>query len=551
MRIDRNTISEIIRAFKLSLCYFAKFIWAKSTYYYLNFAAFHYYLSEKIINCKKQILIICVPRGFGKSKIVSVLFAIWGVFVDNRNYVMLISYAQSKSKENLEDIINLMEHSFFKKIFPWARGASWRPRSDGKIDIDILNRKTGGVERSVIIRAEGVYGSILGASRGEARPDMAIWDDLEDPEKATVKEQVDKLGRWILKTALPGLAAKTRDGRQGRVVWIGTPHSPGCMIERGMTRQWYSNVAVVKLPALAEYPYMGDKALDRINRIADDYDLPKVEKNGSIWEELISTDSLREKRDSYTKKGELADFMLEYMMDSSMNKKFKFDSKKHKLISKAEAVEKLHKVKKIVCVFDMAYTEESYSDYIGINICAHFDNARMVVLRGDKVKINQNEFYDCCKQIYFDYEPYMDKFEMFAESRQFEVIRAFFYERNIREGLNIEICPIKERSNWKKENRIGTLIPYHELGLIEIVEDESMPLLADMAVWDGTVKKRAGAEDALDAFGYQTLFTVESERRVDKEEIEDDRIVGTRVKRYFKEQERKKRSKKYSFYNGY
>jgi len=546
---DATLPDFIARAFKKSFIYFAKFIWGKSQYYYLAFAKIHYYIEKVVMSFRKQITIVAIPRGYGKTKFISVLFAIYGIFILKRKYIILLSYSQEKSLENLTDIIALIETDRFKKFFKWKRGKVWRPaKPSGRVEIDILD-KFGVIRHTAILRGCGIFQGITGASSKEYRPDLEIWDDIEDPLKAVIKEQVDKLQIWINKIAIPGLSNMDRDGRQGQIIWIGTPHGSGCMLDRAMAKKWQRDVTIVKIPAIVDPKFMSAELINFLG----------IPEGQSIWEEMIPTAAILRKREDFIQRGALSEFQLEYMMDSTVDKKLRFDTEKNKLIAKYELVKVLPEALRLICVIDMAYTQQTYSDYVGICLAAHFPRSRMVILKGQKFKFSTDELYDYIHKIYMDYEPFADKLAFYAESLQIQLIQSYLDERNLRSDIALEIFPIAENTKLNKVNRIIRMISYHNLGLLEFVEDDCIPLLGEMAQWDGTkgVSKRPGVDDALDAFAYQHDFSEGSQLKdlynSESAETIESRILTNKDYRdaYYKSVEQKKTHRISSFFDGY
>lgn len=550
--IPNSKAGRIIRAIYRSPIFMAKFFWGKSSYFFLDFPAIHYYIIEKIKRSLKQITIIGIPRGGAKTKLVSTLFGLWEIFTKKRNYAVIVCYSQQKSQEILMDIIHLMNTDRFKEIFPWVKGMTWRVSMPAcTVEFIIRNPRTLKPERTVKIKACSIFMELFGASAGEARPDLYIWDDLEDPEKAMNPAQVDKLERWINKTALPGLSRLDRRGRRGKVLWSGTPHAPGCIFERAISKKWRKNVDVIKIPAIFEEKYISQKKLNAINHVAKINKCPELKFNESFWEEMFPIQSLIELREDYTRKGRLSDFLLNYMMDSTMDKPLKFDPTKNIFIDMKELADRLPRAKTIVAIFDMAYTKETYSDYVGINVTAHFANSEMIILIGDKQKLSQVEVYDYCRKLRDRFMPFLmsERFAMYCESKQFDLIQSYFSERNIREHDNVEVFRIQESTQMSKVNRIVRLIPYHSSGYIKYVEEETYPLISEMAMWEPSVSaaasrtKRRGVDDALDANAYQVDFAYESKAQESKEEKYPHGIPKTcrdEINRYKAHQEKTK-----------
>ena len=46
----------------------------------------------------------------------------------------------------------------------------------------------------------------------------------------------------------------------------------------------------------------------------------------------------------------------------------------------------------------MAYTKQTWGDKVGVNICLHLENSRMIILKGYSKQMDMKEFYnECCE----------------------------------------------------------------------------------------------------------------------------------------------------------
>jgi hypothetical protein len=521
----------------------AEFFWGNKSLFFKKFAKFQKYTIKKILKTTKEIVVVTISRGFGKSKLVAVLFAIWAGFVDKRQYILLVGGSKDNAEQNLRDIKRLIDQPLFRKVFPFQH-KHWRADF---VSLELLDYR-GEVKRTLVIQAVGATKHIAGLSEGEARPDLIICDDAETPEGAKNPDQVEKLETWLNEVLLPGRSMQDRlTGRSALVIWINTPHAPDCLTTRLMEKKWSTDVDVVKLPAL-----VNTAKLSKLFGIPPDH---------SIWEEMFPTEKLHKERANYLLRGAGAEFEMQFQMNPEAYDKIKFDPKKFTYISSKKAQEELFG-SRIVVILDMAYTIQTYSDNVGISVVSHQPNAVMNVLAGYKKKILQREVYDEMAKLDDKYNlPGVVTFLMYAETKQIELLQGYFHERNIREDRKLKLLSIKEKTNMNKANRIGRLIPYHELGILRFVKDDDgfnpcAAVIAEMMGWHGKVSKKAGVDDAMDSLGWQPDFGTKSvkEKEIKKKKtisVDKDSSVEYFSERQAKKKKRKKRFvSKRSFYRG-
>lgn len=560
--------SEIMGAFRDSFIDFCEYFKTKSKiwddFYHLDFATFHYKIEKDLLKffkpknfIKQQITAIIVARDEGKSKIVSVLYSIWNIFIKNRDHIVLDSAAKgAKSIDNLTDIIRLIEDKAFKEIFPWTQG-KWTP-SQGIIEILHDGRR-------ILIRAIGIEGALLGATHGAARIELWIGDDLEDPEIASSTDRVDKQQHVINSVILPGMSARyvkpcnyksKEPGRcpkcgdileqygsiykcpekgekwPGQMIFIGTFHGLDCLLARINSHLWESTTKVIKFPALV--PIGNTKLAKRLN----------VKEDCSIWEEHKSTEWLHKQRANYMVRGEEAVWEMQYMCRLVAGKKKSFRPEFWKTVTLKEAHDEL-KDARIIITFDMAYTKGKASDAVGCCIAAHLPHSCMIILRGTAKKMDQKEFYDLCLELNKEWGT---KAEMYAETKVLGWIMGYIYERNVKSGENIEINPLRIDDNKYRaaENMINALIAYYNTDMIRFVEgNATKDLKGQMFVYEGIKTKGDAKWDALEAFGCQILFLIESQFEEDMEKRKwktmENITVGEIADIYFKDKEGEKR----------
>ena len=561
--------SKLIRAFKnlqQGVFIFAKYFWPAAqyvrAYFFLAFPRIHHYIINQLTTTKKLITIIAIPRGWGKTKLVSVLYTIWNVFIpqltkemkdfqrkkgmkkmvaSRRQYVTIYSESKKKAEQILTDIMWLVTRMRFSKFYGGhkvsVRGNRWAPRS-GIIEIIIRNKLTNEIVHETIIEAKGISEQIIGLSDKDARPDLIILDDIESPEAARSKDRVDKLMAKLSEEILPGISLGDRWGRQPQVVYIGTLFETDCMLGRAMTKQWEDDVNVVILPAKAEKDIMGAIAYEQIG----------IEEGQSLWPERMSTEKINEWEKYYIKIGQHYAFRSQYQMDASSLRKTKFELFHY--IEKLEA-RKTDKEDNLHIIMDLASTTETHSDSVGWCITNHLPKACFIVLEGKKRKMSLDQVYDLCKEIY---QKYGDRVKIIlVESLQWNWARLYFTERNTREmeaGTITRPIILQAIKTTKKDDRINETVPFVDCGMIKFVKEDTFPLISELKMWKGQASKRPSSDDAADSFS-QNMRLVQRSKFAPEEEGDYRPKPGhCNAEYYFREQKKKAPRIPSTFYDG-
>lgn len=153
------------------------------------------------------------PRGHGKSTTVEV-GALWCVAYEVRRFVVICSDTWSQAVERLATLITEIENNYeLQTAFPdlrpaiddFGRVVRWR-------DDDII------LANGCRVMAVGAGKSVRGARLGNQRPDLLIFDDLEDETSVATEASIEKRMKWITRVAL-GLASPTKGMS---ALWVGT-----------------------------------------------------------------------------------------------------------------------------------------------------------------------------------------------------------------------------------------------------------------------------------------------------------------------------------------
>lgn len=178
------------------------------------------------------------PRGHAKSTTVDFTYAMWSTCYERHHFGVIISDTVTQSIEFVNALKDELESNV---IVSWLFGTidvdqvktegnedewedDWRDEVEGiQSGLTVQSLKgsewrDGDFVTSTGVRwvAKGAGMKIRGLRWREHRPDLMIFDDLENDERVATPEQRKKLKNWFNKAALPALS------RHGRAIIVGT-----------------------------------------------------------------------------------------------------------------------------------------------------------------------------------------------------------------------------------------------------------------------------------------------------------------------------------------
>ncbi|MDD5145197.1 MAG: hypothetical protein PHW72_03695 [Candidatus Pacebacteria bacterium] len=150
----------------------------------------------------QKMAIIVAFRGSGKSTIISLAYAIWSVIgKQNIKFVLLVSQTQGQSKQLLSNIkIEFENNELLRRDFGSFEESNdeWRANS---LVLFRYNAK---------IMAVSTGESIRGYRYGQHRPELIIFDDIEDNDSVRTKEGRDRTYQFVTSQAIPAGDIKTK-----------------------------------------------------------------------------------------------------------------------------------------------------------------------------------------------------------------------------------------------------------------------------------------------------------------------------------------------------
>lgn len=134
-----------------------------------------------------------IPRSHAKSTLIK-LFVLYIILFTNRKFILIFAATAAKAENIVADISDFLDEINIIKSF-----GSWRPG----IEMDRQDLKKFGFRgRNIIIAAIGAGGSVRGLNLKNERPDVIIFDDIQEKECADSEVQSKSLESWMVSTAM-------------------------------------------------------------------------------------------------------------------------------------------------------------------------------------------------------------------------------------------------------------------------------------------------------------------------------------------------------------
>lgn len=141
-----------------------------------------------------------IPRGHAKTTLMKI-YVVWCILFTNKKFILVIARTATMATNIIADIADMLDEANVVAAF-----GNWRE----KLETDRTDlKKFYYRERPVILAGIGAGGSVRGLNIKNARPDVIIFEDIQDAKDAQNKEISVALIAWMFGTAMK---AKSPDG---------------------------------------------------------------------------------------------------------------------------------------------------------------------------------------------------------------------------------------------------------------------------------------------------------------------------------------------------
>lgn len=406
-------------------------IWKNNLQFFVE-DVFHRQLTSKMPEFHKEIyglvqecnrLVMAAPRGFAKSRMLSVFYPIHQAVFQKKKDICIISASEGLAIEWLREIRREIEtNPLIVKYFGDLRSGKW---TENHL---ILSNKS-----RTNIRARGAGGQIRGF-----RPDLIILDDIETEDSVASSEQRNKLRNWLFKACLNTLLP------HGQFLWIGTIISPLALLAETLdgNNGWEKR----------KYRAYKDN-----NHVA----------GNELWGELWSHEKLQERKREIGS----AAFASEYLNDPISDETAPIKPSHIRYYTEYPDVN-------VVITVDPAYSEDENADYKVASAIGIDSRNNRYLLEYIRTHKPSGEFVDSAFNLFLKYKERCTAFGVPDSGTEKE-----FYSRVVsraaERNLSIPITPLKNTFqpgggrviHRKKDRIVAALQPLFEQGRYFLKED--------------------------------------------------------------------------------
>ena len=458
--------------------YFGKIV--APQYFPKEFASFHKCMLDEINNLPKytRMVVIEVPRGYAKTKIVSTLNPLHRMIFSKGaqkkiKYIVVASFSQPKAEQIIDDYKKIIEGRNFQGIFP---GTEFIKRRDDLIEVE--NKIMG---FRFMIMGRGRDSQVTGLCYEEQRPQIFVGDDLENPDESYNQSIVDKNEAFVNGVVQFGL-----DSDMGFSILIGTPFAFDCTTQR--FSRYPKGVKTIRFPGLVSDTV--DMKAEEMSKMLD------IPIGHSIWEDKFPTVDVERQRDDAIANGTIEHFMRHIMLDPRSEGSVRIPMEKIKYIEK-ESIEELKKMKLNVYILaDYAYSKNIWSDesaYVVIGIDDEFNH---YLIDSDAGKWGDVGTTDKVMEKVIEYKSQLKI--VGVETKGIGWIEDRINKLKREHGLSFYLQELKTK-NVSKPERIKATISLFEDGLIIMVRGQKK-FEGQMSRFRGEAMNHG--DDIIDAFAH-------------------------------------------------
>lgn len=404
---------------------------------------------------------IAAPRGNSKSSLVSIILPIWCICYNKKKFILLISETANSAEEFLEDVKRELQfNAALRRDFPHivGPGPTWKR---GEI---ITNN-------NIKMMSLGRGNQIRGRNFGSYRPDLLVFDDIEDSESVRSKTTREFIRHfWFNKDAMhvEGESGTTTD-----FLFIGTILGKDSLLNALLTPEEYPDWISYKFKAVEKFS-TSDKWLEWEQLLKNRFDVDRMKTARRFFEEneeemLKDTEVLWPEGDPYydlmiTKVSDLSGFSSEKMNDPLDPTKilvkeedlhlenFNYDSR----------IKRFLKTASFVAAFDPSVGKKKDADFSVLVTGARDRKTGHIYIT--HINIRRRSVDEQIDDIIKEYINIRHKLIIF-ETNGFQIVIADNLRKKTREmGLHI---PVKDVPNYSdKHMRIQSIVPLIKDGTI-------------------------------------------------------------------------------------
>ncbi len=209
--------------------------------------------------CKKNRVILRLPRFHGKSTYVTFLYVMWCILTQNKKYIVVVSSTSKQAVKFLGRISYYLKHRNIKYYYGELNASTdvittttnyeYVETTDKNKKSAVWNSKEIYIEPwGIRIMATSVGSADRGLLSEDTRPDLYLLDDMEDRKNTNTMELRKRLGEKILEEIIPGgseeviydIDGNAVDVEECQYIAIGTIcHYGSYLLKLETSKSWY------------------------------------------------------------------------------------------------------------------------------------------------------------------------------------------------------------------------------------------------------------------------------------------------------------------------
>lgn len=174
---------------------------------------------------------IIMPRGFSKTTLIGLAVILYKILFKENKFIVYVSETATAAELQLGNVkYELACNPLINLIF-----GNLRPERQGELKwaANFFQTLSG-----VVVAARGRGGQIRGLNVGAQRPDLILFDDVEDKESVKTAEQREKTREWFYGDLIPALPEMDENAT---IIGLGTVlHSEALLLVLRNDPQWTS-----------------------------------------------------------------------------------------------------------------------------------------------------------------------------------------------------------------------------------------------------------------------------------------------------------------------
>jgi len=269
--------------------------------------------------------LLMMPRGFSKTTLVGQLVILYYILFEEKKFIVYLSETAGHSEMQINNVkaeleANELIRAVFGNLVP------------GRYDSRKWTAQMFETLTDIVVMCRGRGGQVRGLNHKGNRPDIILFDDVEDKESVKTDAQRLKTRDWFYSDVIPALPAMDPDAT---IAGLGTLLHPEALL-----------MVLMKDP---EWTSMVFSAIDR--------------DGDPLWEDNMTLEDIEKKKKSFSLAGRLSSFYMEYMSQIRNDETAKF--KQSFFIVDPFVRQELIAISQVI---DPAISEEEEADFCALAV---------------------------------------------------------------------------------------------------------------------------------------------------------------------------------------